>query len=751
MFKLSIYTQLMAGEWKTTLSTLYWDSSTDLPAIGSPVYYKSDSLYHANAINGLKRDVGMIMGYESAEKRKSYLAVWRNYQRVGLVPLIQVDTTERRMAKIIIALALLPAQMGHATETRFCENISFIQGAQRGDWVVDGDNLNPTPENQGLYLDVAGEEMPLVGNLDPHLNVAGEETPPVGNLDPHLNVAGEEMPLVGNLDPHLNVAGEETPPVGNLEQPINWCWNLEGHKAIVPPTPGKNLPPPRNNTQHTGLEQCDTSVSGPGTIRVSGDARPENGPDLCDSKPALTVLSNVASSVAELIETVQFVIFFYKGLKIISPKSSFVEQQSQRSSWFSYLGSQCWFEDWGGRDVESGTRDLKVGLKVRRLLHGTSIMIMNKSDQVFRCRLSSATAKTDFLQVYPKEGHSIWAMPCDIVDDMVDKSLGRFLLHHYQQVVKKTNNPHHFNLQQPKLETNVPKYRTTERSFYLCRGYKVFPYALKYPFGILKSIEQPISFSWITQIRPNQPYYCSLLYYIPISSRRTCRSLVATMILWEEIPDSHTVPQAARLGQSTQTVHPDLLHGPEFHQLYNLLGEDINTCTQHENLIPDYLEDVAGPLVNGYEPEVEDHPPAEFVQEEVHIDGLPDQKSPDKNDLLDKCSSASSLFSENDLDDPTYVPHESSEIAYNHPGYATLLYVGDESDLHEVGEQLAADDTPTPEFSHDVSVALHGPVPTDAVVFSEICWGLSIEGLSDPLVLFNPIFWKIFSKVNVEL
>nr|CAD7574092.1 unnamed protein product [Timema californicum] len=109
------------------------------------------------------------------------------------------------------------------------------------------------------------------------------------------------------------------------------------------------------------------------------------------------------------------------------------------------------------------------------------------------------------------------------------------------------------------------------------------------------------------------------------------------------------------------TVHPDLLHGPEFHQLYNLLGEDINTCTQHENLIPDYLEDVAGPLVNGYEPEVEDHPPAEFVQEEVHIDGLPDQKSPDKNYLLDKCSSASSLFSENDLDDPTYVPHESSE------------------------------------------------------------------------------------------
>nr|CAD7195320.1 unnamed protein product [Timema douglasi] len=503
----------MAGEWKTTLGTLYWDSSTDLPAIGSPVYYKSDSLYHAVLKVGSVEELskGRISStYSSRHHRKkdgqNYnssgtfarsameertsvqvhhmtkgYAISEPTRRSNLLQDARIHRANETLLSGRYSRWEFLSEMGHATETRFCENISFIQGAQRGDWVVDGDNLNPTPENQGLYLDVAGEEMPLVGNLDPHLNVAGEETPPVGNLDPHLNVAGEEMPLVGNLDPHLNVAGEETPPVGNLEQPINvheeggahqtedwrnvkvytllgesieiqdrelentvvteeteeaqkirqpricplcraWCWNLEGHKAIVPPTPGKNLPPPRNNTQHTGLEQCDTSVSGPGTIRVSGDARPENGPN---------------------------------GLKIISPKSSFVEQQSQRSSWFSYLGSQCWFEDWGGRDVESGTRDLKVGLKgvpfsfssLVTSYHDQSTSLEcliapaqqhaclqasralrirnNFQHQVFRCRLSSATAKTDFLQVHPKEGHSIWAMPCDIVDDMVDKSLGR--------------------------------------------------------------------------------------------------------------------------------------------------------------------------------------------------------------------------------------------------------------------------------------------------------------------------------------
>nr|CAD7404030.1 unnamed protein product [Timema poppensis] len=37
------------------------------------------------------------------------------------------------------------------------------------------------------------------------------------------------------------------------------------------------------------------------------------------------------------------------------------------------------------------------------------------------CRLSSATEKTGFTQVHPKEGCSIWPMPCDIVG----KYLGR--------------------------------------------------------------------------------------------------------------------------------------------------------------------------------------------------------------------------------------------------------------------------------------------------------------------------------------
>nr|CAD7608235.1 unnamed protein product [Timema genevievae] len=40
--------------------------------------------------------------------------------------------------------------------------------------------------------------------------------------------------------------------------------------------------------------------------------------------------------------------------------------------------------------------------------------------------------------------------------------------------------------------------------------------------------------------------------FMDISSRRTCKSLVATMILWEEIPVPHTVPRAAKLGQAMQ-------------------------------------------------------------------------------------------------------------------------------------------------------------------------------------------------------
>nr|CAD7395099.1 unnamed protein product [Timema poppensis] len=70
----------------------------------------------------------------------------------------------------------------------------------------------------------------------------------------------------------------------------------------------------------------------------------------------------------------------------------------------------------------------------------------------------SATAKTGFAQVHHKEGRSVWAMPCDIVN----KSLGRFL-HNYQQVVSKSNHFREcFNLQQPRLETNVPKDLTTD-------------------------------------------------------------------------------------------------------------------------------------------------------------------------------------------------------------------------------------------------------------------------------------------------
>nr|CAD7569621.1 unnamed protein product [Timema californicum] len=47
---------------------------------------------------------------------------------------------------------------------------------------------------------------------------------------------------------------------------------------------------------------------------------------------------------------------------------------------------------------------------------------------VFRCRLPSSTAKTGFTQVHPKEGRSIWAMTCDIVD----KFLGRLKMLHSQ-------------------------------------------------------------------------------------------------------------------------------------------------------------------------------------------------------------------------------------------------------------------------------------------------------------------------------
>nr|CAD7393873.1 unnamed protein product [Timema cristinae] len=47
---------------------------------------------------------------------------------------------------------------------------------------------------------------------------------------------------------------------------------------------------------------------------------------------------------------------------------------------------------------------------------------------VFWCHLSSAIAKTGFIQVHPKEGRSIWAMPCD----RVDKSPGRLEMLHSQ-------------------------------------------------------------------------------------------------------------------------------------------------------------------------------------------------------------------------------------------------------------------------------------------------------------------------------
>ncbi|KAG8338387.1 hypothetical protein J6590_000045 [Homalodisca vitripennis] len=85
-----------------------------------------------------------------------------------------------------------------------------------------------------------------------------------------------------------------------------------------------------------------------------------------------------------------------------------------------------------------------------------------------------------------------------------------------------------------------------------------------------------------------------------------------------------------------QTVQPDLIQ-ESFPELYSLLGQNI---TKHENLIQN-PEDVVDPSVNGYEPETGHHLPAEIVQED--------------------CSSNSSLFSDNDLDDPTYVPQESSE------------------------------------------------------------------------------------------
>ncbi|XP_046684582.1 uncharacterized protein LOC124370336 [Homalodisca vitripennis] len=99
---------------------------------------------------------------------------------------------------------------------------------------------------------------------------------------------------------------------------------------------------------------------------------------------------------------------------------------------------------------------------------------------------------------------------------------------------------------------------------------------------------------------------------------------------------AYYMPHDLEMRSSYGTVQPDLIQ-ESFPKLYSLLGQNI---TKHENLIQD-PEDVVDPSVNGYEPETGHHLPAEIVQED--------------------CSSNSSLFSDNDLDDPTYVPQESSE------------------------------------------------------------------------------------------